>query len=94
MPFFKRAVEPHALCTSRVPDGLFEDLDSVSNMALSRSLRQLADLARHACSMFHELEDEVTSTSVRLLGLQARLSSVQKSCTELEPRREAVREYL
>ncbi|XP_037554258.1 Nance-Horan syndrome protein [Nematolebias whitei] len=93
MPFTKRAVGPRFLCRHPVPhEGglLFEDLVSISNVALSRSVRQLSDLARHACSMFQELEDELTSTRLRLRGLQARISPLQQLCTELDPKQDAV----
>ncbi|XP_013856429.1 Nance-Horan syndrome protein [Austrofundulus limnaeus] len=93
MPFSKRAVEPQLLCRYQVPneEGLvFEDLVSVSNVALSRSLRQLSDLARHACSIFQELEDELVTSSQRVRGVQARVAHLQQTCTELDPKQEAV----
>ncbi|XP_017279003.1 Nance-Horan syndrome protein isoform X3 [Kryptolebias marmoratus] len=93
MPFAKRAVEPQLLCRYRVrnEEGLvFEDLVSVSNVALSRTLRQLSDLAKHACSIFQELEGELAATSQRVRGLQAKISHLQQSCAELDPKQEAV----
>lgn len=94
MPFAKRVVEPQFLCRYQVPneEGLaFEDLVSISNVALSRTLRQLSDLAKHACSIFQELEVELTSTKQRLGGLHGRLSLLQQTCTGLDPKEEAVR---
>uniref|UniRef100_A0A1A8C0N7 Nance-Horan syndrome a n=3 Tax=Nothobranchius kadleci TaxID=1051664 RepID=A0A1A8C0N7_NOTKA len=93
MPFAKRVVEPQLLCRYQVPneEGLvFEDLVSISNVALSRTLRQLSDLAKHACSMFQELEDELTSTNQRVRRLQGRISLLQQTCSDLDPKREAV----
>ncbi|XP_068174622.1 actin remodeling regulator NHS isoform X2 [Antennarius striatus] len=93
MPFAKRLVEPHLMCRYQIPneDGLlFEDLVSISNVALSRTLRQLSDLARHACSIFQELELELTATSQRVRGLQGKISRLQQSCSELDPKQEAV----
>ncbi|XP_055363633.1 actin remodeling regulator NHS-like [Betta splendens] len=93
MPFAKRAVEPQLLCRYRTPNEerwLFEDLLSISNVALSRTLRQLSDLARHACSLFQELEDDLASTSLRVGGLQRRLGRLQQTCSELDPKQEAV----
>ncbi|KAM9385061.1 actin remodeling regulator NHS [Pholidichthys leucotaenia] len=93
MPFAKRIVEPHLLCRYQIPneDGLaFEDLVSVSNVALSRTLRQLSDLARHACSMFQELESELSSTNRRVRGLQGKISRLQGTCSGLDPKQEAV----
>lgn len=97
MPFAKRVVEPQLLCRYQIPNEeglLFEDLVSISNVALSRTLRQLSDLAKHACSIFQELEDELASTSLRVRGLQGKISQLQQTCSELDPKQEAVRKYL
>lgn len=96
MPFAKRIVEPQLLCRYQVPneEGLvFEDLVSISNVALSRTLRQLSDLAKHAYSIFQELENELTTTNQRVRGLQGRIGQLQQTCSELDPKQEAVREY-
>ncbi|XP_061593904.1 actin remodeling regulator NHS isoform X2 [Cololabis saira] len=93
MPFAKRVVEPQLLCRYRVPNeegAVFEDLVSISNAALSRSLRQLSDLARHACSIFQELERDLASTQQRVRGLQGKISRLQHGCSELDPKQEAV----
>uniref|UniRef100_A0A7N8YBK2 Nance-Horan syndrome a (congenital cataracts and dental anomalies) n=1 Tax=Mastacembelus armatus TaxID=205130 RepID=A0A7N8YBK2_9TELE len=93
MPFAKRVVEPQLLCRYQIPNEeglLFEDLVSISNVALSRTLRQLSDLAKHACSIFQELENDLTSTSLRVRGLQSKISQLQETCSELDPRQEAV----
>ncbi|XP_070765010.1 actin remodeling regulator NHS isoform X1 [Enoplosus armatus] len=93
MPFAKRVVEPQLLCRYQIPneDGLlFEDLVSISNVALSRTLRQLSDLARHACSIFQELENDLTSTNQRVRGLQSKINQLQQTCSELDPKQEAV----
>ncbi|AWP11377.1 putative wiskott-Aldrich syndrome protein family member 2-like [Scophthalmus maximus] len=94
MPFAKRVVEPQLLCRYRVPSEeglLFEDLVCVSNVALSRTLRQLSDLARHACSVFQELESDITSTGLRVRGLQGKIGRLQETCAGLDPKQEAVR---
>ena len=100
MPFVKRCVEPQLLCrhhpAPRGGDGdgaLFEDLCSISNLALSRTLRQLSDLARHACSIFQELENDVLSTHQRVRGLQSKISHLQLTTSELDAKQEAVRKY-
>ncbi|CAL8343903.1 unnamed protein product [Gadus morhua 'NCC'] len=95
MPFVKRSVEPQLLYrhhpAPRVGDGaLFEDLCSISNLALSRTLRQLSDLARHACSIFQELENDVLSTHQRVRGLQSKISHLQLTTSELDAKQEAV----
>lgn len=95
MPFAKRVVEPQLLCRYRIPkeEGLvFEDLVSISNVALSRTLRQLSDLAKHACSIFQELENDLTTTNQRVRRLQSKISQLQQTCSELDPKQEAVRE--
>ncbi|XP_014848433.1 PREDICTED: Nance-Horan syndrome protein-like isoform X1 [Poecilia mexicana] len=100
MPFAKRAVKPQLLCRYRSPSEvveqqqeeglLFEDLVSISNVALSRTLRQLSDLAKHACSIFQELENDLASTNQRVRGLQGKITQLQQCCSELDPRQEAV----
>ncbi|KAM7013275.1 actin remodeling regulator NHS [Tautogolabrus adspersus] len=93
MPFAKRVVEPQLLCRYPIPNEeglLYEDLVSISNVALSRTLRQLSDLARHACSIFQELEHELTTTNQRVRGLQGKISGLQQTCSELDPKQEAV----
>ncbi|XP_046696708.1 Nance-Horan syndrome protein isoform X2 [Silurus meridionalis] len=93
MPFAKRIVEPQLLCRHAVPNDeglLFEDLRSISNVALARSLRQLADLARHACSIFQELEDDVVATGQRVRLLQGKIGHMQQTAGALDPKLEAV----
>ncbi|XP_040896807.1 Nance-Horan syndrome protein [Toxotes jaculatrix] len=93
MPFAKRVVEPQLLCRYQIPNEeglLFEDLVSISNVALSRTLRQLSDLAKHACSIFQELESDLASTSLRVRGLQGKINQLQQTCSELDPKQEAV----
>ncbi|XP_035377180.1 LOW QUALITY PROTEIN: Nance-Horan syndrome protein [Electrophorus electricus] len=94
MPFPKRTVEPPLLCRRAVPRGdaasPFDDLCAVSNVALSRTLRQLSDLAKHASSLFHELENELVSTNHRVWALRAKIGRLQQSASELDPKQEAV----
>lgn len=96
MPFAKRVVEPQFLCRYHIPNTegvLFDDLFCVNNLALSRSLRQLSDMAQHACSIFKELESELLSNSLRLRGLQSKLNRLQETCSRLDYQLELVREY-
>uniref|UniRef100_A0A3P8UMV3 Nance-Horan syndrome b (congenital cataracts and dental anomalies) n=1 Tax=Cynoglossus semilaevis TaxID=244447 RepID=A0A3P8UMV3_CYNSE len=77
MPFAKRIVEPQLLCRHHIPNDeglLFEDLCAISNVVLSRTLRQLSDLARHACSLFQELENDIISTNQRVWVLQNKIA--------------------
>ena len=96
MPFAKRIVEPPLLCRHEIPheEGvLFEDLCSISNVVLSRTLRQLSDLARHACSLFQELENDIITTNQRVWVLQNKIGQIQQTAGGLDPKKEAVREY-
>lgn len=96
MPFAKRIVEPQFLCrrTESDDEGLpFQDLCAISNVALSRTLRQLSDLAKHACSLFQELEHELVSTNRRVWALRDKISRIQETTDALDPKQEAVREY-
>lgn len=93
MPFAKRLVEPQLLCRHYIPneDGLlYEDLVTISNVALSRTLRQLSDLAKHACSIFQELESDLASTNQRVRRLHGKINLLQQTCAELDPKQEAV----
>ncbi|KAM4628551.1 actin remodeling regulator NHS [Polymixia lowei] len=93
MPFAKRIVEPQLLSRHSIPNDeglLFEDLCSINNVALSRTLRQLSDLAKHACSIFQELENDLTSTNQRVRGLQNKINKLQLSTSGLDPKQEAV----
>ncbi|XP_054829210.1 actin remodeling regulator NHS [Eublepharis macularius] len=66
------------------------DLGSVSNVALSRILRQLSDVARHACALFQEIEGEIQVTHRRVLALRGKIGSVQGVLHGLDPKQEAV----
>ncbi|KAJ8407224.1 hypothetical protein AAFF_G00277980 [Aldrovandia affinis] len=95
MPFAKRIVEPQLLCRHAIPNDeglLFEDLCSVNNVALSRTLRQLSDLAKHASSLFQELENEIISTNQRVWVLQNKIGRIQQTASGLDPKQEAVRD--
>ncbi|KAF7656048.1 hypothetical protein LDENG_00046840 [Lucifuga dentata] len=93
MPFAKRIVEPQLLCRHQIPNDeglLFEDLCAISNVLLSRTLRQLSDLARHACSLFQELENDIVSTNQRVWVLQNKIGQIQETASTLDPKKEAV----
>lgn len=97
MPFAKRIVEPQWLCRRADADEeglLLQDLCAFSNVALSRTLRQLSDLAKHACSLFQELEHELLATNRRVCALREKMSRIQETTGALDPKQEAVREYL
>lgn len=69
------------------------DLCSVSNVALSRILRQLSDVAKHACTLFQEIESEIQLTHRRVRALHGRIGSVQGVIHGLDPKQEAVRKW-
>ncbi|KAM9020588.1 actin remodeling regulator NHS isoform 2-T2 [Ara ararauna] len=66
------------------------DLCSVSNVALSRILRQLSDVARHACTLFQEVEADIQGTHRRVRALHGRIAGLQGAVRELDPKQEAV----
>ncbi|XP_026055396.1 Nance-Horan syndrome protein isoform X2 [Carassius auratus] len=93
MPFAKRIVEPQWLCRRADADEeglLFQDLCAFSNVALSRTLRQLSDLAKHACSLFQELEHELLATNLRVCALRDKMGRIQETTGALDPKQEAV----
>lgn len=69
------------------------DLCSVSNVALSRILRQLSDVARHACTLFQEVEADIQGTHRRVRALHGRIAGLQGAVRGLDPKQEAVRKY-
>ncbi|XP_031301673.1 actin remodeling regulator NHS isoform X1 [Camelus dromedarius] len=69
---------------------LMLDLCALSNAALARVLRQLSDVARHACSLFQELESDIQLTHRRVWALQGKLGGVQRVLGTLDPKQEAV----
>uniref|UniRef100_A0A6Q2XFS1 Nance-Horan syndrome a (congenital cataracts and dental anomalies) n=1 Tax=Esox lucius TaxID=8010 RepID=A0A6Q2XFS1_ESOLU len=93
MPFAKRIVEPQLLCRHSVPTGddlFLDELCTVNNVALSGTLRQLSDLAGHACSLFQELEIDIVSINQRVWGLQSKIGKLQPTICGLDPKQEAV----
>ncbi|XP_075051190.1 actin remodeling regulator NHS isoform X2 [Mixophyes fleayi] len=66
------------------------DLCAVNNVAMSRILRQLSDMARHACSLFHEIEAEIQVTARRVRALQGKIGNVQQVVSSLDPKQETV----
>ncbi|XP_069827341.1 actin remodeling regulator NHS [Dendropsophus ebraccatus] len=66
------------------------DLGAINNVAMSRILRQLSDVARHACSIFHELEADIQVTARRVRALQGKIGSVQQVVSSLDPKQETV----
>ncbi|XP_062871583.1 actin remodeling regulator NHS isoform X2 [Trichomycterus rosablanca] len=100
MPFPVRSVEPQRLCRLGADplgedpgsDGppVFTDLCSVSNAALSRAVRQLSDLARHASSLFEELERELASTDLRVRDLRDKIQRMERSTGEMDHKLETV----
>ncbi|XP_034050517.1 Nance-Horan syndrome protein isoform X2 [Thalassophryne amazonica] len=93
MPFAKRIVEPQLLCRHHIPNDeglLFEDLRAITNVVLSRTLRQLSDLARHACSLFQELENDILNANQRVWVLQNKIGQIQQTAGALDPKKEAV----
>ncbi|XP_062831289.1 actin remodeling regulator NHS isoform X3 [Anolis carolinensis] len=77
-----------------LPEGkrarMLRDLGSLSNAALSRVLRQLSDLARHACALFQEIEGDLQHSHRRLRALQGRLGAVQGILRAMDPKQEPV----
>ncbi|XP_055500900.1 actin remodeling regulator NHS isoform X2 [Leucoraja erinacea] len=92
MPFPKRICQPLILTRhgSAERPGAFEELPAVSNHTLTRTVGQLAELARHACGLFQEIEDEVFAIHRRLGAIQRKISDIGAAVNALDPRREVV----
>ncbi|XP_051870471.1 actin remodeling regulator NHS isoform X3 [Pristis pectinata] len=92
MPFPKRICEPLLLTRhgSAERPAAFEELPAVSNHTLARTLGQLAELAKHACGLFQEIEDEVLRIHRRLGAVQRKISDIGAAVTALDPRQETV----
>ncbi|XP_072901948.1 actin remodeling regulator NHS isoform X2 [Hemitrygon akajei] len=92
MPFPKRICEPLLLTRlgSAERPATFEELPAVSNHTLARTLGQLAELARHACGLFQEIEDEVLRIHRRLGSVQQKISDISAAVAALDARQETV----
>ncbi|KAG8451737.1 hypothetical protein GDO86_003798 [Hymenochirus boettgeri] len=67
-----------------------QDLGAFNNVAMSRILRQLSDVARQACSLFHEIEVDIQVTARRVHTLQGKIGNVQQIVSGLDPKQETV----
>eukprot|EP00061_Rhincodon_typus_P010838 g35424.t1 len=90
MPFPKRICEPLGLSRPASGARLFEELPSVCNHTLGRTLRQLSELAKHAAGLFQEIEDEVLGVHRRVSTIQRKISEIGAAVKTLEPRQQTV----
>ena len=84
MPFPVCAVEPAALSAARVPAGLQDPLECVTNSSLAQAIRQLASVLRVAETMFEVTGCCLLYNSVSLVTCCASLCLVlQPLCQDL-----------
>lgn len=84
MPLVKRNIEPRHLCHGRVPDGIGNELECVTNNTLSAIIRQLSSLSKHAENVFGELFNEANTFYGRANSLQDRIDRLAIKVTQLD----------
>ncbi|KAK9536692.1 hypothetical protein VZT92_006455 [Zoarces viviparus] len=84
MPLLKRNIQPRHLCHGRVPDGIGNELECVTNNTLSAIIRQLSSLSNHAENVFGELFNEANTFYVRSNSLQDRIDRLAVKVTQLD----------
>lgn len=84
MPLVKRNIEPRHLCHGRVPDGIGNELECVTNNTLSAIIRQLSTLSKHAENVFGELFNEANTFYGRANSLQDRIDRLAIKVTQLD----------
>ena len=84
MPLIKRNVEPVDLCRSRVPPGINNELECVTNTTLANIIRQLSSLSKHAEDMFGEIFQETSMFLQRTSQLQHRVDRLKVKVTQLD----------
>lgn len=84
MPLVKRNIEPRHLCHGRVPDGIGNELECVTNNTLSAIIQQLSSLSKHAENVFGELFNEANTFYGRANSLQDRIDRLAIKVTQLD----------
>ncbi|XP_066279381.1 actin-binding protein WASF3-like [Branchiostoma lanceolatum] len=84
MPLIKRNVDPVHLCRGSLPQGISNELECVTNNALSGIIRQLSNLSKHAEDMFGELFKEASAFQHRCVTLQQRIDKLRVKVTQLD----------
>ena len=84
MPLIKRNVEPVDLCRNRVPPGINNELECVTNTTLANIIRQLSSLSKHAEDMFGEIFQETNFFLQRTSQLQHRVDRLKVKVTQLD----------
>lgn len=90
MPLVKRTVLPTALCRNKLPNGLKNELECVTNNTLSGVINQLASLSQHAEDIFGELFSEANTFYGRASSLKDRIESLSVKVTQLDSNIEEV----
>jgi len=85
MPLIKRLVEPVHISRAVVPEHVNNELEFVSNGALSNIMRQLGTLSAHADDLFAELHRDAASLLYRVGQLTERVERVQARIVKLNP---------
>ena len=94
MPFVNRRVEPIHLSRQALPSGCDTELENVANNTLANLVRQLADVADHATSIFDGIRAEAAGLFDRSCRLRERADRLREHLASLDARAVTVREYL
>lgn len=90
MPLVKRTVNPTHLCRQKIPRGMKNDLECVTNNTLSGVIHQLASLSQHAEDIFGELFSEANTFYGRASLLKDRIDKLSVKVTQLDSNVEEV----
>ncbi|XP_022107227.1 Nance-Horan syndrome protein-like isoform X2 [Acanthaster planci] len=86
MPFVNRRVEPLYLSNKALPSGCSTELENVANNSLANLVRQLADIAGHATSIFDGICAEARDIHDRSCRLRTRTDSLSEYLQTLDAR--------
>lgn len=84
MPLTKRLIEPTHVSRERIPAGVKNELEFVTNNTLANIILQLSSLSKHAEDIFGELYSEATGFTQRTVSLRKRLDRLASKVTQLD----------
>ncbi|XP_055334706.1 actin-binding protein WASF3-like [Paramacrobiotus metropolitanus] len=90
MPLTKRLIEPTHVSRERIPAGIKNELEFVTNNTLANIIVQLSNLSKHAEDLFGELYSEAMGFSQRAASLQNRIDRLSMKVGNLDSSMEEV----
>ena len=84
MPLTKRLVEPVHVSREKIPHGIQNELEFVTNNTLANVILQLSSLSKHAEDMFGELQAEAAGFIDRASSIQNRINRLSVKIQQLD----------